>query len=139
MDNCPSECARNEGLEFPDCQVISPQYLLQTSFSLYLHNQWTDFHKLNCAEKLQGRAFCTYIGCTKAITNNWDIKLSVTVKVLSADISWMAEQIHMIELVLESTHQYVFKNIWYVSKWQVLVEIQAYQCSDIISYLLKLA
>ena len=51
----------------------------------------------------------------------------------------MAEQIHMIELVLESTHQYVFNNIWYVSKWQVLVEIQAYQCSDIISYLLKLA
>ena len=23
----------------------------QTSFSLYLHNQWTDFHKLSCAGK----------------------------------------------------------------------------------------
>ena len=25
--------------------------LSQTSFSLYLHNQWTDFHKLSCAGK----------------------------------------------------------------------------------------
>ena len=23
----------------------------QTSFSLYLHNQWTNFHKLSCAGK----------------------------------------------------------------------------------------
>jgi len=42
----------------------------QTLFSLYLHNQWTDFHKLSCAGKPQMRAICTYVGCTKAITNN---------------------------------------------------------------------
>jgi len=27
--------------------------MLQTLFSLYLHNQWTNFHKLSCARKLQ--------------------------------------------------------------------------------------
>ena len=40
----------------------------QTSFSLYLHNQWTDFHKLSCTGKPQMRAICTYAGCTKATT-----------------------------------------------------------------------
>ena len=44
--------------------------LSQTLFSLYLHNQWTDFHKLSCAEKPQMRAICTYAGCTKATTND---------------------------------------------------------------------
>ena len=111
----------------------------QTSFSLYLHNQWTDFHKLSCAGKPQIRVICTYVGGTKAATNDWDIRPSVAVKALSANISWMAEWIHTIELVLGSAHQSVFNNIWYISKQQVLVEIQAYQCSDIISYLLKLA
>ena len=62
------------------------------------------------------RAICTYMGCIKATTNNWDIKLSVTVKVSSADISWIAGQIHMIKLVLESTYQYVSNNIYYISK-----------------------
>ena len=42
----------------------------QTSFSLYLHNQWTDFHKLSCAGKPQMRAIRTYVGCTKATTND---------------------------------------------------------------------
>ena len=42
----------------------------QTSFSLYLHNQWTNFHKLSCAGKPQLRAIRTYVGCTKAITND---------------------------------------------------------------------
>ena len=42
----------------------------QTSFSWYLHNQWTDFHKLSCAGKLQMSAICTYAGCTKATTND---------------------------------------------------------------------
>ena len=42
----------------------------QTSFSLYLHNQWTDFHKLSCAGKPQMRAIRTYAGCTKATTND---------------------------------------------------------------------
>ena len=44
--------------------------LSQTSFSLYLHNQWTDFHKLSCAGKPQMRAIRTYAGCTKATTND---------------------------------------------------------------------
>ena len=44
--------------------------VLQTLFSLYLHNQYTDFHKLSCARKPQMRAICTYMGCTKATTND---------------------------------------------------------------------
>ena len=48
----------------------------------------------------------------------------------------MAEQIHTIELALESTYQSISENI---SKQLVLIEIQAYQCSNIISYFLKLA
>ena len=106
---------------------------------MYLHNQWTDFHKISCAGKPQMRAICTYVGYTKATTNNWDIRPSVAIKALSANISWIAEWIHMIELVLESAHQSIYNNIWCISKQLVLVEIQAYQCSNIISYLLKLA
>ena len=111
----------------------------QTSFSLYLHNQWTDFHKLSCARKLQMRAICTYARYTKATTNDWDIRPLVAVKALSANISWTAEWIRTIKLALGSAHQSVSNDIWFISKRQVLVEIQAYQCSDIISYLLKLA
>ena len=62
------------------------------------------------------RAIHTYVGCTKATMNNWDIRPSVAIKALFADISWMAEQIHTIELALESAHQFVYNNIWYVSK-----------------------
>ena len=113
--------------------------LSQTSFSLYLHNQGTDFHKLSCTGKPQMRAIHIFMGHTKAITNDWDIRPSVAIKALSANISWMAEQINTIELALGSAHQSVYNNIWFISKRQVLVEIQAYQCSDIISYLLKLA
>ena len=57
------------------------------------------------------------MGCTKATTNDWDIRPSVAVKASSANISWMAELIRMIELVLESTHQFVSNDIWYISKW----------------------
>ena len=85
--------------------------LSQTSFSLYYHNQWTDFHKISCAEKPQMKAIYTYVGYTKATTNNWDIRPLVTVKALSANISWTAEWIHMIELVLESAHQSIYNNI----------------------------
>ena len=85
------------------------------------------------------RAICIYVGCTKVTTNDWDIRLSVAIKASSANISWKAEQIHTIELALGSAHQSISNDIWCISKWQVLVEIQAYQCSDIISYLLKLA
>ena len=85
------------------------------------------------------RAIRIYAGCTKATTNDWDIRPSVAVKTSSANISWTAERIHTIKLALGSAYQSVFNDIWYISKRQVLVEIQAYQCSDIISYLLKLA
>jgi len=113
--------------------------LSQTSFSLYLHNKWTDFHEQSCTGKPQIRAIHAYTGCTKVTTNDWDIRPSVAIKTLSANISWTAEWIHIIKLAMESAHQFVYNNIWYISKQQVLVEIQAYQCSDIISYLLKLA
>jgi len=56
------------------------------------------------------------VGYTKATTNDWDIKPSVAVKALSANISWMAELIHTIKLALESAHQSVYNNIWCVSK-----------------------
>ena len=111
----------------------------QTSFSLYLHNQWTDFHKPSCTRKPQMRTIRTYMGYTKATTNDWDIRPSVAVKASSANISWTAERIRTIELALGSAHQSVPNDIWCISKQQVLVEIQAYQYSDIISYLLKLA
>ena len=57
------------------------------------------------------RAICIYMGGTKVIMNDWDIRPSVAVKALSANISWMAEWIHMIELVLGSAHQSVSNNI----------------------------
>ena len=47
-------------------------------------------------------AICTYVGCTKATTNDWDIRPSVAVKALSANISWMAKWICTIELALGS-------------------------------------
>ena len=78
--------------------------LSQTSFSLYLHNQWTYFHKLSCAGKPQMRAIRTCVEYTKATMNDWDIRPSVAVKALSANISWTAEQIHTIELALGSAH-----------------------------------
>jgi len=49
--------------------------------------------------------------CTKATTNNQDIRLSVTVKVLLADILWIARQIYMIKLVLESAYQFISDDI----------------------------
>jgi len=57
------------------------------------------------------RAICTYVGYTKAITNGWDIRPSVITKALFANISWMAKYICKIELVLESTYQYVSNDI----------------------------
>ena len=62
------------------------------------------------------KAICTYAGGTKATTNNWDIRTSVAVKALSANISRTAEQIHTIELALERAHQSVYNNIWRISK-----------------------
>jgi len=62
------------------------------------------------------RAIYTYMGCTKATTNDWDIRPSVAVKALFANISQMAKQIRTIELVLESAHQSVSNGIWCVSK-----------------------
>jgi len=108
------------------CLIDKCLIVLQTSFSLYLYNKWTDFHKLSCARKFQMRAICIYIGCTKVTMNYWDIRPLVAIKALSTDISWIAERICMIELALKSAHQLVYNNIWYISKWLVLVEIQAY-------------
>ena len=48
---------------------------------------------------------------TKVTINDWDIRLSVAVKALSANLLQMAEQIHTIELALESAHQYIYNNI----------------------------
>ena len=60
------------------------------------------------------RAICTYARCTKATPKNWDIKLSVTVKVLLANISWTTGWTYIIELVLESAHQTVSDDISYI-------------------------
>ena len=49
-------------------------------------------------------AIRTYAGYTKATTNDWDIRPSVAVKALSANISWTVERIHTIKLALESAH-----------------------------------
>ena len=97
------------------------------------------FYKPSCARKPQIRAICIYVRYTKVITNN--IRLSVTIKALLVNISWMARQIHTIELTLKSTHQTVSNNnnISYIIWRLVFIEIQVYQYSDIISYLLKLA
>ena len=61
-------------------------------------------------------AIYTYAEYTKATTNDWDIGLSVAVKASSTNISWTAKQICMIELALESSHQSVYSNIWYILK-----------------------
>ena len=57
------------------------------------------------------RAIHTYMRCTKITMNDWDIRLLVAVKALSANISQMARQICIIELALESAHQSVYNNI----------------------------
>jgi len=57
------------------------------------------------------RAIHTYVECTKATTNDWDIRPSVAVKALSANILWTAKWICTIELELESTHQSVSNDI----------------------------
>ena len=62
------------------------------------------------------RAICTYAEGTKVTTNDWDIRPSVAVIALSANISWTVKQIHMIKLMLESAHQSIYNNIWCVSK-----------------------
>ena len=56
-------------------------------------------------------AIYIYARCIKVTTNNQDIRSSVTVKALFANISWMAGQIHTIELALESAYQTVSNDI----------------------------
>jgi len=48
------------------------------------------------------------------MTNNQDIRLSVTVKVSLAIISGIIEHISMIKVALENTHQTVSNNISYI-------------------------
>ena len=62
------------------------------------------------------RAICIYVGYTKVITNDWDIRPSIAIKALSANISRMAEWIHTIELVLGSAYQSISNGIWYTPK-----------------------
>jgi len=62
------------------------------------------------------RAIYTYVGGTEATTNDWDTRPSVALKALLANISWTAEQICTIKLALENAHQFVFNNIWCISK-----------------------
>ena len=57
------------------------------------------------------RTICVFVKCIRAAKNDWDIRLSVTVKLLLANISWMTRQIYTIKLVLESTHQTISNNI----------------------------
>jgi len=57
------------------------------------------------------RAICIYMEYTKVTTNNQDIRTSVAVKALSANISWMAGYICMIGLALKSAHQFVSNDI----------------------------
>ena len=59
----------------------------------------------------QMKNICIYIGYTKVTTNNQDIRSSVTVKSLFANISWMASQICTIKLVLESAYQIISNDI----------------------------
>jgi len=56
-----------------------------------------------------------------------------------AIISGMTEQIPMIKLALKSTHQTISNDISYIIWRLVFIEIQVYQYSNIIGYLLKLA
>ena len=87
--NCLVNTTSNgEQFSFSSCNIVS-----QTSFSLYLHNQWTDFHKLSCAGKPQMKAIHIYVGGTRVTTNDWDIRPSVAVKVLLANILWTAKRI----------------------------------------------
>ena len=57
------------------------------------------------------RAIRICAGYIKVTTNDWDIRPSVAIKALSANISRTAEQIYMIELVLKSAHQFVYNDI----------------------------
>ena len=50
------------------------------------------------------RAILIYMECIKATINDWDIRPSVAIKALSANISWTAKQIHTIKLALESAY-----------------------------------
>ena len=56
-----------------------------------------------------------------------------------AIISGTTKQISMIKVALESAHQKVSNDILYIIWRSVFIEIQVYQCGDIIGYLLKLA
>ena len=62
-----------------------------------------------------------YVRYIKPTTNKWDIRSSVIVKVLLAIISWMARQIHIIELALESAHQTVSNDIYIIHYMEISI------------------
>ena len=64
-----------------------------------------------CWKALNKGYLYIYAKCTKVTTNNQDIRSSVTLKSLFANISWKARRIHMIELILESAHQTISNDI----------------------------
>jgi len=78
---------------------------------LYFYNQWTDFHKISYTGKLQMRIIYTYVEYIKVTKNNQDVRPSVTIKGLLANISWIARQIHTIKLVLKSAYQTISDDI----------------------------
>jgi len=69
----------------------------------------------------------------KLTTDYWDIKPLVTISFILETTKW----IHTIKLALESTYQTISDDISYIIWRSVFIEIQVYQYSDIISYLLK--
>ena len=69
------------------------------------------FSQTKLCWKSQISTICIYMRCIKTTTNNWDIRLSVAVKALSANISWMAERICTVKLALESAHQSIYNDI----------------------------
>ena len=84
-------------------QLVSPQLVDQFPQT-----------KLPC--KVPNEAIHTYMGCTKVTTNDWDIRLSVAVKALSANILWTAGWICTIELAFGSAHWSFSNDMWYISQ-----------------------
>ena len=79
--------------------------LTVTNFIYLVSSQLVDwFSETKLHYKAPNESYLHIWGCTKAITNDWDIRPSVAVKASSTNISWTDEWIHTIELALESAH-----------------------------------
>jgi len=89
-------------------------------------------HSVSCYNKI--RVICIYPGCTKVITDYWDIRLSVTINFIGYYFRNNWTDLHD-QTCIGISHQTVSDNMLYIIWKSVYMEIQAYQCS----YLLKLA